>query len=107
MERMIHFRTQLYLGEGIDGRKLNRIKKQICKTPLLANVFLIVPARNPVDQLDIFNARQLAQPHYRDVELQVLGIASSHEDALLLIEKIVCECLETQGDCRLREYLAC
>ena len=107
MERVIYFRTPLYLGEGIDGRKLNKIKKQLCKNPLFANVFLIVPARNPADQLDIFNARQLAQPHYKDISLQVLGIAVTHQEALLLIEQMVCECLEARGDCRLREYLTC
>ena len=77
------------------------------KKPLLANVYLITPAKNPADQLDIFDARQLIQPHYKKEEFLILGIASGYEEALQLIEQITGECLDARGDCNLREYLLC
>ena len=101
MAGKLKFAQNLYLGEGIAPEKLDKLKKRLNKKPLLANVYLITPARNPADQLDIFDARQLVQPHYKDEEF--LG----YEDALQLIERITGECLKARGDCNLREYLLC
>ena len=107
MAGKLKFAQNLYLGEGIAPEKLDKLKKRLNKKPLLANVNLITPARNTADQLDIFDARQLAQPHYKDEEFLVLGMASGYEDALQLIERITGECLKARGDCNLREYLLC
>ena len=86
MAGKLKFAQNLYLGEGIAPEKLDKLKKRLNKKPLLANVYLITPARNPADQLDIFDARQLVQPHYKDEEFLVLGMASGYEDALQLKE---------------------
>lgn len=107
MAGKLKFAQNLYLGEGIALEKLDKLKKRLNKKPLLANVYLITSARNPADQLDIFDARQLVQPHYKDEEFLVLGMASGYEDALQLIERITGECLKARGDCNLREYLLC
>ena len=104
MAGKLKFAQNLYLGEGIAPEKLDKLKKRLNKKPLLANVYLITPARNPADQLDIFDARQLVQPHYKDEEFLVLGMASGYEDALQLIERVTGECLKARGDCNLREY---
>lgn len=101
------FAPNLYLGESISSEKLDKIKKSLVKHPLLANIYLITPARNPADQLDIFDARQLIQPHYKNEEFLILGMASGYEEALQLIEQITGECLDARGDCNLREYLLC
>lgn len=107
MAGKLKFAQNLYLGEGIAPEKLDKLKNRLNKKPLLANVYLITLARNPADQLDIFDARQLVQPHYKDEEFLVLGMASGYEDALQLIERITGECLKARGDCNLREYLLC
>ena len=107
MAGKLKFAQNLYLGEGIAPEKLDKLKKRLNKKPLLANVYLITPARNPADQLDIFDARQLVHPRYIYAEFLVLGMASGYEDALQLIERITGECLKARGDCNLREYLLC
>ena len=107
MAGKLKFAQNLYLGEGIAPEKLDKLKKRLNKKPLLANVYLITPARNPADQLDIFDARQLVQPHYKDEEFLVKADFSVDEDALQLIERISGECLKARGDCNLREYLLC
>lgn len=107
MAGKLTFAPNLYLGESIASEKLDKLKKRLEKKPLLANVYLITPAKNPADQLDIFDARQLIQPHYKKEEFLILGIASGYEEALQLIEQITEECLDARGDCNLREYLLC
>lgn len=101
------FHPNLYLSEGITHKKLDKIKWMLKRRPLFANVYLIVPAHNPMDQLDIFDARELIQPHYKKSFIYVIGIASSQAEAILLVEKMVTECLKARGDCKLREYLSC
>ena len=73
MAGKLTFAPNLYLGESIASEKLDKIKKRLVKNPLWANVYLITPASNPADQLDIFDARQLIQPHYKNEEFLVPG----------------------------------
>ena len=105
MTRKLIFREKLYLGESIEEKKLDKLKKKLQSKPLLAGVHLIVPAHNPNDQLDIFEAKQLVQPHYKTEVFYVIGIAGSQKEAFSLIEQMVQECLRERGDCRLREFL--
>ncbi len=107
MTERFTFHSRLYLGEGIEEGKLDKIKKRLEKKPLLANVYLIVPARNPADQLEFFDARQLVQPHYQNDSFLVVGMAGSQREAAELVEKMVQDCLKERGDCRLREYFQC
>ncbi len=107
MVKKIVFHKYLYTGESITEKKLDKIKKRLEKKPLLSNEYLIVPASNPNDQLDIFNAKQLAQPYYKKQSFLVIGIAANYTEALQIIEQIVQECLKERGDCKLREYLTC
>lgn len=107
MKSNLVFISNLYIGEGIDVRKLDKIKKKLVSKPLLTNVYLITLAQNPNDQLDILSARLLAQSYYQKLTLQVVGIAGGYEDALKLLERIANECLAERGDCSLREYLSC
>ena len=107
MDRMLTFSAELYLGEGIKRKKLDKIKRKLIKQPLFAGVYVIALSRNPVDQLEILEARQLAQRFYESHALHIVGVAGDREDALHLVEKIVQECLDTRGDCELKEYLTC
>ncbi|MCM1111844.1 MAG: hypothetical protein NC399_01175 [Muribaculum sp.] len=107
MNRRLVFYPELYLGEGIKEKKLDKIKRRLIQKPLLAGVHLIVLARNPDDQLEILDARQLAQRYYESHALDVVGIAGDYEDALQLVERMTQECLDRRGDCKLKEYLTC
>lgn len=106
-DRKLTYYPGLYLGEGISEKKLDKIKKKLRTKPLAANVFLIAAAHNPNDQLEIFDARLMAQHYYEDYEVYVVGIASDYEEAVGLVEQIVQECLRERGDCALKEYLLC
>lgn len=107
MDRKLTFSSGLYLGEGIKEEKLDKIKKKLREKPLFAGVSVLALSRNPADQLEIIDARQLVQRFYETHELQIIGIARDHEDALRLVERITQECLDVRGDCNLKEYLTC
>lgn len=105
--RRLIFFPKLYLGEGIREQKLDKIKKKLIEKPLLAGVYVLALSGNPGDQLEILDAKQLAQRFYETHTLQIIGIAGDYGDALQLVERITRECLSARGDCKLKEYLTC
>lgn len=107
MSISLTYRPDLYLGDSINENKLDKIIKKLEKKPLFSGVFLITVSRNASDQLDIFDARQLAQSYYKKHPPYVVGIAGSHDEAVELVERLVQECLKARGDCALKEYLLC
>ncbi len=107
MSVLLEYHPRLYLGESINGKKLDKLKKKLERRPLAAGVFLIALSRNPYDQLDIFSARLLVQRHYQKYPPFVVGIAGSREEAVDMVERLARECVEARGDCALKEYLQC
>lgn len=101
------YHPDLYLGESICVKKLDKLKRKLEKKPLLAGVFLLTLSRNPQDQLEIYEARQLAQRYYVKNPPHVIGIAADYGEAVGLVERLVQECLQERGDCALKEYLLC
>lgn len=107
MAKKISYRPELYLGEGINGKKLDRIKKKLENRPAVSGVFLISISRNDSDQLEIYSASQLAWRYYRQNPPYVVGIADNWAEAVALVEKMAADCLDARGDCKLKEYLRC
>ena len=107
MERKYTYAPKLYLGESISEKKLDKIKKRLERKPLRASVYLLTLAHNPDDQLEFFDARQMAQRHFEGYVPYVIGIAADWDEAAALVERIVQECLKERGDCALKEYLLC
>lgn len=101
------YHRDLYLGESIHKQKLDKIKRKLENKPLLSGVFLITLSRNPSDQLEIYDARQLAQRYYRNNPPSVVGIAGNYDEAVKIVEELVRKCLRERGDCALKEYLLC
>lgn len=107
MVRKLQFSVNLYLGESINPDKVDKIKKRLENKPLLSNVYVITLARNSRDQLEIYDAKQLAQSYYTKYPPYIVGIASDYEESVTLLERIVRECLQARGDCCLKEFLLC
>lgn len=101
------YHQALYLGKSIRAEKLDKIKKKLETRPLSARVYIVTISRNSSDQLEIYQARQLAQHYYEKYPPYVVGIAGDYNEAIELIEKLVQECLKERGDCALKEYLLC
>ena len=64
MASKLKYLSNLYLGESINRKKLDKIKKKLENKPLLSGVFLIVLAENPSNQLEIYFARHLVWKFY-------------------------------------------
>ena len=107
MIRRLHFSPKLYLGESMDTVKLDKLKKRLSKKPLLVNAYVITIASNPENQLEIYDAKQLAQSYYLKYPPHIVGLASNYREALEVLERIVQECLKERGDCGLKEFLLC
>lgn len=107
MSISLTYHSKLCLGDSINAKKLDKIKKKLENKPLLSGVVLITLSRNASDQLDIFEARQLAQSYYRKYPPCVVGIAGDRGEAVEMVEQLVKECIKTRGDCSLKEYLSC
>ena len=104
--RQIDFSPHLYLGDGIEKDGLEKLKKRLCRKPLLTSVCLLVLSENESDQLDIVDSKQLAQPFYDGQTLHVAGVARTKDDAVSLVMKMAEECLAAREDCSLKEFLA-
>ena len=107
MAKRLTFHPSLFLGEGIAGRDLEKIKKQLEKKLFFCNVYLVTPATNPNDMLEFYHSRQLKQKYYENHPPLVIGITRTYGEAVLMVQKLVQECLDKRGDCALREYLLC
>lgn len=114
MKLPIQYHQEIYLGESIENENLDKLKAKInAKKTRVSNkltwsdFYLIALASNPNDQLDIMNVKQLEQSYYHNHPVYAVGIAADYDEALLLVEKIVKECLQTRGDVSLKEFLQC
>lgn len=103
----LNYRPELYLGEGMKEKNLDKIKKKLETRPLFSGVFLISISRNVSDQLEIYDAKQLSWKYYQKNPPYIVGIADDWQEAVTLVEKMVEDCLHVRGDCELKEYLRC
>ncbi|MBQ8231679.1 MAG: hypothetical protein IJZ34_07120 [Lachnospiraceae bacterium] len=107
MSLKISFRNDLYRSDSITEDDLAQIKRDLKKKPFFTNVYIVIPAGNQKDMIEFFHSRQLAQPYYWEREIHVLGVTRTYREAVLMVRKLVQECLDERGDCALREYLSC
>ena len=68
---------------------------------------MITLSKNPYDQLEIYEAKYLAQNYYKKNPPYVIGIAGSYEEAVSIIRQIAEETVAVQGNGRIKEYLKC
>lgn len=99
------YHKNLRIGKSIKTDKLDKIIKKLEKRPLLSGVFVIAVSRNYSDQLEIYQAKELAHRYYQNNPPFIIGLAGSKEEAFALVEELVQNCLKDRGDCALKEYL--
>lgn len=99
----LEYRPRLYLSDGLDEKDLSRLKKKISKGKGSCAVILISDNEN--DQFDIVTPFQLKLPVWKDKKPVVAGIAGKKDDAPVLVEQIISDCLNARGDLNLKEYI--
>lgn len=86
---MIVWKDCLYFA-GISPKKHERIKKALDKRRPVHNVFLITAPSNSENCLEFFSANTLLQPHYKNRDVVVYGVAKNADLAEELAATMVC-----------------
>ncbi len=100
----IRIHEQLY-SEDISDRKLAVLKKKLIKKSVKLDLFLVTLPLGKEGILEIYWYPELLQNFYKklEIDLLVVGIAKSREDAFHLIEQIVLDAGIDEGN-SIKEY---
>ena len=107
MKLQIVFHQNCYRSESISDKEWTKITMQLRCFPRITDVYLVTPASNHNDLLEIFHSKQLCQKYCKRKKYMIVGVAKTYDESLALIEKMTQDCLSRRGDCALREYLLC
>lgn len=103
--------SHLYVGEAAAKKRFSLIRK-IRSGPVPRKAYVIVPASNEKNLLDIWEASKACAPQMEEYrrqsgqgELMILGIAWGYREALELAGQMVNEVYQTTGGFDIRKYL--
>lgn len=95
---------ELYVGESI-VHKTKRVKWKIDHNAGQIGIYVIAPASNDKNLLDIIPAAELLQKGYPKKDLKIAGLAGSYDEALEVAVSIVDEVYRNTGAFFVRSYL--
>lgn len=101
----MEFYPRLYVGKKV--KNPTKLKAKLAKHAKLSDAYVITLSKNQHDQLEIQKAGCLAQKYYRLNPPYVIGLATDYDEAIEIVQQIVQETYAAQGNCKLKEYLAC
>ena len=101
--RMLWY-SGLYTGKKADLHRADVIR-QIRDGKSLPWVYVVTPASNRENILDIYRADDLKNPAYRGREFLILGVADGYQEALEVATGIVGELYEKTGDFHLERLI--
>ena len=101
--RMLWY-SGLYTGKKADLH-LADVIRQIRDGKSLPWVYVVTPASNRENILDIYRADDLKNPAYRGREFLILGVADGYQEALEVAAGIVGELYEKTGDFHLERLI--
>lgn len=96
--------NRLYVGKKAK-KKRYRIIRNIRRFKLQTGAYVITPAANGNNILDIYPSMTLLQPYYREKDLLILGIAADYWEALETARQIIDDLYRKTGGFDLKEYL--
>ena len=103
-EESLRWYDELYLGENIDEKTAKKYQKALTKKIFLKDFYIVAISLTQTDQLEFFSARQIMQPHLPKMGYDIVGLANSYDDALILVEQIVADVYKKTGDAKLKDY---
>lgn len=102
---MVTYSDKLYLGDGVNEKKLNRIKRNIRQGRGRFDIYIISLSNNEDNQLDIFHNAMFKQKLYRKFDIRIVGLASSYDEAVLVVQSILEDTMEVTGKPDMKSYL--
>ncbi len=94
----------LYMGEKAKKHRFSIIQN-IRRKKYRPGIYVITPASNENNILDIYPVMVLSQEYYAKKELLILGIAQGYQESLEVAARIVSELYERTGSFQLWELI--
>ena len=94
----------LYIGERVN-RYAARIRERLDAGKSDLGHYIITLAAHPSDYLDLFDTRYLTQDALRNRLPMVVGLAADRNEALIVVQKIVEDCVRETGSTDVRSFL--
>lgn len=101
---MLEWYKKLYIGDNAKKKARTTIKK-LKQGKLVLSAYVITLASNEKNLLDLFPAAQLKQKVSRNLCPMIVGLADDYEEALQLVQQIIEETYQRQGNTDVRAYL--
>ncbi|NCB92149.1 MAG: hypothetical protein EOM40_06200 [Clostridia bacterium] len=101
---MLKWYKKLYIGDNAKKRQ-QKIIWRVNHGKVQFDIYLVTLAVNPANLLEIVSANQLLQKTIRRRCPMIVGLADGYDEAVGLVQKIVEETYQTQGDADVRRYL--
>lgn len=86
-------------------QKTGKNRKETAECRIYTIIHVITLPLTEDGQLEIYPAYVLAQKEYQGLPFKVVGIASGREEALVLVEIMVNDCIDETGTVDLKAYL--
>lgn len=86
---------RLYVGEEAKKHRFSII--QAVRKEKASGYYILTPASNERNLLDIYPAITLKQPYYKNKDLLIVGVAADYTDAVMLAGRIVCDVFKKTG----------
>ncbi len=101
---MLKWSSEIFIGSGIEDRSEKTVRMlNADKAPYMT--WLITRSGGDVDQLEIMNAIYLKQPIIRRRLPEIVGLAQSKAEAVLMVHKMTEECVKVTGNADLNAFL--
>ncbi|NLK74085.1 MAG: hypothetical protein GX288_02200 [Clostridiales bacterium] len=100
---MIRWVNQLYISDNLMKKKDKVIAAISCRKATF-NIYCITFASQPRNLFDIIDANELLFPHYRNVDICIVGLAKGKENAIQLVQKMLEEIYYNTGEFDVRSY---
>lgn len=94
---------KLYVGEKAKKIRYSIIQAVREGRPL--GYYVLTPAANEQNLLDLYPAATLSLPYYREKDLLIVGVALDFEDAAALAGRMISEVYRKTGGFDIRSYL--
>lgn len=94
----------LYVGPNAESKKF-KLLRHINKR-FLTNAYVVTIATNENDLLDIYSYNELLQNHYKNIDIQILGLACGKQEAMELTQNIIKDVYMATGGFCVRDYFA-
>ena len=101
----MYWHRKMYYGDKA-RKKRTRIMYNIDTHKLQFGVYVLTPAANGTDLIDIIPAFMLNKDDYKGRDIVIIGLAASKEEALELGGRIICDVYDKTGGYDIRSYFS-